>query len=155
MRRQRRPVDGNVDEAQKLLAAVTQTAWAVLPVSELAEALDYLANLPQPQHDVDERPTPGLAFAVSPAREGEVASTDRAFLERMSRGIVAVGKLDLLQEGKLDRKRRRGGWGAVSTEITRQVGGQWTSRSRRTLDGLTARADAGHQCAPRRSVARV
>ncbi len=37
---------------------------------------------------------------------------------------------------RLDPRRRAGGWGRVSDDIERQIGGQWTARSRRSLDGL-------------------
>jgi hypothetical protein len=53
--------------------------------------------------------------------------------------MVAVWKHDLLTGAKLDRHRRRGGWGAISADIAHQLGGQWTSRSRRTIDGLRSR----------------
>jgi hypothetical protein len=55
--------------------------------------------------------------------------------------VVAVRKLDVLKDGKLDRQHRRGGWGGVSFDIALQVGGQWTARSRRTIDGLRRRAN--------------
>jgi hypothetical protein len=50
-----------------------------------------------------------------------------------------VRKLDLVVGGKLDRNRR-GGWGGVSHDIAQQLGGRWTARSRRTIDGLRNRA---------------
>jgi hypothetical protein len=107
---------------------------------QLNDALTTLAGLPTPPHAVNERPTPGLAFGVTRSSDGEVISNERAHLHRISGDIVAVWKLDLLHAQVLDRDRRRGGWGAISTDIARQVQGRWTARSRRTLDGLRKRA---------------
>jgi hypothetical protein len=112
-------------------------------IDEVNAALDILAALVEPPHSVDERPTPGLAFAVTQAHPGAVESTPRTDLQRVSDRVVAVRELDVVKNGKLDRRQRRGGWGGVSIHIARQVGGQWTARSRRTLDGLRVRAKEG------------
>jgi hypothetical protein len=132
--------DGDVNEVRSVLEAATGRAWAVVGAQQLNDALTTLAALPTPPPAVDERPTPGIAFAVTRTGDGDVVSNERAYLHRISEGIVAVWKLDLLRAGTLDRDRRRGGWGAISTDIARQVRGQWTARSRRTLDGLRKRA---------------
>jgi hypothetical protein len=134
--------DTDPETVRAVLEEVSGTTWAVVPLVEVNEALGILAALAEPPHGVDERPTPGLAFAVSRARPGAVAPSTRAGLLRVSDGVVAVRKPDVLKDGKLDRQQRRGGWGGVSFDIARQVGGQWTARSRRTLDGLRRRANA-------------
>jgi len=132
--------DGDMDEVGAVLEALTGTTWAVIGMHQLNDALTTLAGLPTPPHAVNERPTPGLAFAVTPSSDRDVISNERAHLHRISEGIVAVWKFDLLRAGILNRDRRRGGWGAISTDIARQVQGRWTARSRRTLDGLRKRA---------------
>ena len=101
------------NEVRRVLHDVTGVAWAVVSEEQLDRALGTLATLPEPSHAHDERPTPGLAFAVTTPGAGEVSSTDRAALHLLSDTVVAVWKLDLLLDGKLDRDRRRGGWGAV------------------------------------------
>jgi hypothetical protein len=130
----------DAEEVRHVLEAQTGTPWAVISDKRLSDALAALSVLPEPPHGPDERPTPGLGFAVTAARAGPVTSTERAILHRLSDAVVAVSKLDQLRGGKLDPTRRRGGWGAVSSELERQVGGRWTSRSRGTLDGLRRRA---------------
>ena len=132
--------EGNMDEIRRILERVTGTAWAVVSAEHLEDGLSALSAMPVPlTQPTNERPTPGLAFAVNPARNGGLDSTSRAILHRLSADLVAVWKLDLLDGARLDRDRRRGGWGAVSADIDRQVGGRWTARSRRTLDGLRSR----------------
>jgi hypothetical protein len=133
------------NEVRAELQRISGTTWAVLPFDEVNAALETLARLDHPPHREDERPTPGLAFAVTAAHPGPVVPTPRAHLQRVSDRVVAVRKFDVLKNGKLDRQRRRGGWGAISMDIARQVGGQWTARSRRTLDGLWLRANAGQE----------
>ena len=135
--------DDDPETVRDVLQEISGTTWVVLPFDEVNAALDVLAALAEPPHSVNERPTPGLAFAVTRAHPGAVAPTPRAHLQRVSERVVAVRKLDALKNGKLDRRQRRGGWGGVSIDIARQVGGQWTARSRRTLDGLWRRANGG------------
>ena len=135
--------DDDPETVRAVLQKISGTTWALMPFDEINAALDILAALAEPPHSVDERPTPGLAFAVTRANPGAVESTPRADLRRISDRVVAVRKLDVVKNGKLDREQRRGGWGGVSIDIARQVGGQWTARSRRTLDGLRLRANEG------------
>jgi hypothetical protein len=130
--------DGPVVDAPAALAMVTGTAWAVVRAEHLESGLNALAAMSAPSHAADERPTPGLAFAVTAGYGGSLTSTSRAILQRLSGDMIIVWKLDRLDGSRL-HKDRRGGWGAISTDISRQIGGRWTARSRRTLDGLHAR----------------
>ena len=125
-----------------MLEEVTPTAWAVVGAEDLQQGLDVLAAAAEPVHMVNERPTPGLAFAVTPPAAGDLSSTSRAVLRRVFTDIVAAWKLDLIRDGKLDSTHRRGGWGGVSADVAQQVGGRWTARSRRTIDGLRRRVTA-------------
>ena len=129
--------DDDPETVRAVLQKISGTTWAVMPFDEIKAALDILAALAEPPHSVDERPTPGLAFAVTranPARSNPLPAL-------ISDRVVAVRQLDVVKNGKLDREQRRGGWGGVSTGIARQVSGKWTARSRRTLDGLRLRAN--------------
>ena len=136
--------DSDISEVRQVLEEVTPTAWAVVGAEDLELALNVLAEAAEPVHMVNERPTPGLAFAVTPPSVGDVSSTSRAVLRRVSTDIVAAWKLDLIRDGKLDSTHRRGGWGGVSADVARQVGGRWTARSRRTILGLRRRVIASN-----------
>ena len=128
------------DVAQRL-AEITGTAWAVIPARDLTAALGALEAQPAPRVPAGIRATPGLAFAVEPARPGLIGSIPEAALRRFNDRIVLVHKFDVLEGNRLDRARRRGGWGQVSATVARQVGGRWTARSRGPLAGLQARAE--------------
>src|SRR6266581_5453378 len=73
-----------------------------------------------------------------PARAGVSRRvTPRAVLWRISAYAIGAWKHDTLSAGgRLDPDRRAGGWGGISADIERQLGGQWTTRSRRTIEGL-------------------
>jgi hypothetical protein len=130
-----------VDVAQRL-AEITSTAWAVIPARDLADALGALKAEPVPPAEAGIRATPGLAFAVEPAQAGPIRSIPKiAALRRLNDRIVLVHKFDVLKGNRLDRARRRGGWGRISAEVARQAGGRWTARSRRPLAGLQTRAE--------------
>jgi hypothetical protein len=129
-----------VDIAQRL-AEITGMAWAVIPAGDLAAALGALDAQLAPRVPAGIRPTPGLAFAVEPARPALIRSIPEAALRRLNDRIVLIHKFDVLAGNRLDRARRRGGWGQVSAAIARQVGGRWTARSRRPLACLQPRAE--------------
>jgi hypothetical protein len=130
-----------VDVARRL-AEITGTAWAVVPAGDLAAALGGLEAESVPRVPAGIRATPGLAFAVEPAQRGPIRSIPKiAALCPFNDRIVLVHKFDVLEGHRLDRARRRGGWGRVSATVAGQVGGRWTARSRRPLTGLQARAE--------------
>jgi hypothetical protein len=113
------------------------TDWVVRPVSDVRAALTALAGALAPSTEEDARWTPGLAFHAGRGVEGSIAPTARAVLWKITPWMVGVWKRDsLTPEGRLDPDRRTGGWGGISHDIARQLGGQWTARSRRTLAGL-------------------
>jgi hypothetical protein len=89
--------------------------WAVVPADQVARALRAL----EPIREADGiRLTPGLAFRV-----GDGA-------------VVPVVKRDVLDGTRLDPTRRDGGWGAISSQVSRSHPGRWTARSWRPVDGL-------------------
>jgi hypothetical protein len=124
-----------------LLERTTERPWVVLGRHRVEQALIRLREWPPPRTRTGNRWTPGLAFAVSGKNSGPVAGTDRAMLLRVDHGVVAVYKNDALVGQRLDPKRRRGGWGAISTDLQRQVGGIWTARSRKPIEGLLNRLE--------------
>jgi hypothetical protein len=62
------------NEVRAELQRISGTTWAVLPFDEVNAALETLARLDHPPHREDERPTPGLAFAVTAAHPGPVCT---------------------------------------------------------------------------------
>jgi len=132
-----------VDSPARSLAEVSarfhrllDTDWVVRRIEDVRAALVVLADAPQPTQAERVRWTPGFAFGDGAAC-GAVSSTSRAVLWRVSSYAIGAWKRDNLSAAdRLDPGRRAGGWGAVSNDIHRQIGGQWTARSRRTLDGL-------------------
>jgi hypothetical protein len=136
------------DEAARLIAMALAAAtddrpWAVLHAVSVKDALHSLDRWPEPEAREGVRWTPGLAISVE-TRQGLVSPVDspaRARLCNLAPGIVGVYKEDLLDtRGYLDRDRRQGGWGAVSRDVARQLGGTWTARSARVLWGLNRRS---------------
>jgi hypothetical protein len=71
----------HVDVAQRL-AEITGTAWAVIPARDLTAAIGALEAEPAPRVPAGIRPTPGLAFAVEPARPGLIRSIPEAARQR-------------------------------------------------------------------------
>jgi hypothetical protein len=114
------------------------TDWVVHPVEDVRAALRTLAAARQPPNQKGIRWTPGLAFRGGTGVEFEnVATTPRAVLWKISPSVIGVWKHDDLGASEvLNRERRGGGWGAVSGHIEHELDGQWTARSRRTVDGL-------------------
>lgn len=99
------------------LRAASGREWAVVPAEQVAEALQALGPV---QEVGGIRLTPGLAFRVGDGM------------------IVPVVKRDALAGGVLDKARRDGGWGAVSSQVGRTHPGRWTARSWRPVTGLLA-----------------
>jgi hypothetical protein len=112
--------------------------WVVRPISDVRAALMVLADATEPSSEESVRWTPGLAFhAGAGVARGTIDPTARAFLWRIAAWAIGAWKHDrLAANGRLNRSQRAGGWGGVSHDIQRQIGGQWTARSRRTVDGL-------------------
>jgi hypothetical protein len=67
-----------------------------------------------------------MVFAVEGQQVAkEVHDTPHARFRSIATNIVSARKLDqLTSPGVLDGDRRAGGWGAVSGDVSRQVGGK-------------------------------
>lgn len=127
---------------EAVLAAATRTRWTAIPADDLLDGIHRLDRWSPPDPKRGMRWTPGLCMAVGSPPLGKLTlkTTPRAIYRRVGPDIVAAYKEDvLLPSGRLDPKKRRGGWGALSAEVGRQLGGTWTARSRRTIDGLVSR----------------
>ena len=76
------------------------------------------------------------------ASSAEPKDTHVARFQRLADATILAWKRDVEDSrGRLDKNRRRGGWGAVSSAVGRQVGGVWTARSATTLDGVLMRLE--------------
>jgi hypothetical protein len=121
-----------------------QTDWIVRRIEDVKSAVTASATYPKPEARAGIRWTQGLAFSEDPNVEcRRLQRTPRAILWEVCRGISGVCKADCLAERDiLDRHRRSGGWGKISEDIGNQLGGRWTARSLRTVQGLLRKATA-------------
>lgn len=128
----------DLKDATSRFDRLLETDWVVRPMDEVRAALIALADTPKPEAQDGIRWSLGLAFHGRAGIEcGSILTTPRAILWKISPCTIGVWKRDNLGEGKtLDRDRREGGWGKISDDIESQLGGRWTARSRRTVDGL-------------------
>lgn len=128
-------------QIQGRLASATGAEWAVMSLPDLDRCLQALVARQPPAKSEGDRWTAGAVLLVrGAARRGSLTDTPRAAFQRFSDTAVLAWKRDALDATgtRLDNERRRGGWGALSSDIGRQLGGTWTARSARTLRGLRA-----------------
>jgi hypothetical protein len=135
--------DDHAGDIAVAFSRLLRTPCAVLPIARVAEASAAVQALSPPAKESGLRWTPGAAFHVSGSRSSATpAQTRGACFQRMDDLTILAWKRD--QEdarGRLDKRRRGGGWGAVSATVARQLGGVWTARSASTLDGVLVRAE--------------
>jgi hypothetical protein len=136
------PAGCEASDVAAILGGASGRPWAVAAWPSLTGALLSLETLPRPDDEPGMRWTPGLSFAVgAPVDLAVVKNTERAQFAVLGPTVMGVFKYDVENErGRLDPTRRKGGWGAVSTDIARQAGGLWTSRASSALKGLARRA---------------
>lgn len=136
------PPDMPQSELAGLLHEATGRPCTARTAQELDNVLPALDARSPPAPEPGVRWTPGLAFAIAgPTTSGDLTTTEWAHLHRLSADIVGVYRRDMVtSSGRLDSTRRHGGWGAVSVDIARQIGGQWTACSASTAIGLRRRA---------------
>ena len=134
----------DLEEVTARFRRLLDTDWVVRPIDDVNAALTALADIPRPQDENGVRWTLGLAFHGGAGIAcGTVATTAQAVLWRIAPCTIGAWKRDVLgADDTLDRDRRGGGWGKVSGDLETQLGGQWTARSRRTVDGLIRKARA-------------
>jgi hypothetical protein len=125
----------------ELLRNRTDRRWAVVTLAQIAQIAEEIAKTTAPP-EPNVRWTPGVALPVTPPERTPLHDAHRARLWWASDGrSVGILKRDIIDDrGRLDPRQRLGGWGAVSSEIQRQVKGKWTSRSLRVVEGLVAQA---------------
>jgi hypothetical protein len=124
---------------QQLLEGASGRPCAVLEWPTFERAVAALDQLPPPAGEKGMRWTPGLGFAIEAPKRlpASLAATGRGHFVILGPRTVAIFKYDVEDgRGRLDSAHRKGGWGALSTELRRTVGGLWTSRARSALRGL-------------------
>jgi hypothetical protein len=121
-----------------------ETDWIVRRIEDVKSAVTESATYPKPEARLGIRWTQGLAFSEDPNMECKrLQWTPRAILWEVCRGVSGVWKADrFVERGILDSNRRSGGWGKISEDIGTQLGGRWTARSLRTVQGLLRKANA-------------
>jgi hypothetical protein len=130
-------------EAAEIIGRLLRTPCTVMSVDRVADCAATACALPRPPAEAGRRWTPGVVFRVS-GRSSSTAptSTRVACLQRLDDFTVLAWKRDQEESpGRLDRRRRGGGWGAMSSTVARQLGGVWTGRSLTTLEGVLMRAE--------------
>jgi hypothetical protein len=129
-------------EVAARFTGLVDTDWVVRSIGDVQAALTALADAPRPGAEKGIRWTPGVAFhGLDGIQYGQLSTTSRAVLWKICPHTVGVWKRDTLGAGEtLDKDRRGGGWGHVSDDVEERLGGRWTARSRRTIDGLVRKA---------------
>jgi hypothetical protein len=124
------------------LTSVVGASLAVLSVDEVTDFVSHAEKTASPPPTEGKRWTCGIVFAVrSSSCQTVPKQTLHAAFFAISDYAVGAWKEDqLTRGGVLDRERRGGGWGAVSGDVSRHVGGVWTARSLRTVIGTIEKA---------------
>lgn len=133
----------DVRAAARSMVEALGTPCALLTQAELRDLVRGLNQATPQDPDQGFRCTPGATLlAEGSPTDGSPHETAAASYTRLARHIVGVTKRDVLTEtGTLDRRRRSGGWGAIAGHVERELGGRWTARSIRTLEGVLGKAD--------------
>jgi hypothetical protein len=124
------------------LTSIVGTFLSVLSYDEAINFVSTTEEAPSPPPLEGKRWTGGIAFAVkAPPCQSVPKPTSHAVFFAISDFAVGAWKEDqLTEDGILDKERRGGGWGAVSGDVSEQVGGTWTARSLRTIRGTLEKA---------------
>jgi hypothetical protein len=139
------------------LTSVIGVSFAVLPYGEVERLIAAAGKSSAPSPREGKRWTCGMVFAVkSPPCVMVPKQTSHALFFALTDRAVGAWKEDQLKEdGALDPERRGGGWGAVSGDVSKTVGGVWTARSLRTVIGTFKKAQEMLQGAWTASAARL
>jgi hypothetical protein len=125
------------------LSLALGTPCATLTVEDLAAEVGVAKKTMSPLAQPGFRWTRGIAFWA----DGKPCTiilkpTIHAVFFPINKHAVGAFKKDKLAEGKetLDAENRAGGWGAISVDVAKAVGGTWTSRSLDRIEGVLAKA---------------
>jgi hypothetical protein len=132
-------------QAAQILSEADRGTWMAVSEAAMRKRVREVRKLQAHEGERGVRWTPGLAFAVTKPKSGDVTSSAKVRLHSIDRSTVAAWKRDRITErGRLDSKTREGGWGAVSGAIADQTNSQWTARSLTTLEGVLDRPNPVH-----------
>ena len=116
---------------------------AIVTIEELVARIGAVKKAANPPSEPGFRWTRGISFWVNGNRCTITPKpTTHAVFFPINKYAVGVFKKDRVAEGKetLDSEKRAGGWGAISADITKAVGGTWTSRALERVEGTLAKA---------------
>jgi hypothetical protein len=125
------------------LSLALGTPCAILTIEELCVYIAAAKKGVSPPTEPGFRWTRGIGFwANGKPCTITLKPTAHAVFFPINKHAVGVFKRDRLVEGKetLDTENRAGGWGAISADITKAVGGTWTSRALDRVEGTLAKA---------------
>jgi hypothetical protein len=114
----------------------------VLLTQDVIASVSIANKASSPPDEAGIRWTKGIAFMVKGAPcTVDLKPTPRAVFFRINNYAVGVFKRDQLTENKeLERESRSGGWGAISEDVSKAVGGTWTSRTLTRIEGTIEKA---------------
>ena len=125
------------------LSLALGTPCATLTIEELIADIAVAKKAISPPTEQGFDWTRGIAFRVhgKPCTITLKPTTHAVFFP-INKHAVGAFKKDKLAEGqeRLDKENRGGGWGAISADITKAVGGTWTSRSLDRVEGVLTKA---------------
>jgi len=124
---------------------------ATLTVEELSACIAAAKKAVNPPNEQGFRWTRGIGFwASGKPCTITLKPTIHAVFFPINKHAVGVFKKDRLAEEKetLDTENRAGGWAAISADITKAVGGTWTSRALERVEGTLAKAQGGSSTSP-------
>jgi hypothetical protein len=135
--------DNNRMSVADELSLALGTPCATVPIDDLVAYAALARKAPSPTTEPGFRWTRGIAFwANGKPCTINLNPTCHAVFFPIDKHTVGAFRRDQLAEGKeaLDRENRAGGWGAISADITKAIGGTWTSRALDRIEGTVAKA---------------
>jgi hypothetical protein len=125
------------------LSLALGTPCAILTINDLAAYVAVAKQAISPPTEPGLSWTKGVAFWVNGKPSIiPLKPTPQAVFFPINKHTVGVFKKDKLTAGEepLDREDRAGGWSAISADINKVVGGTWTSRALKRVEGTLAKA---------------
>jgi hypothetical protein len=130
------------DKAAQRLAGLLQTPCTVVAVETVQSCAAAARSFAPPTAKLGIQWTPGAVFRVSGPEASTAPRAPNAVFRGLNGAMLLAWKEDQLDaQGRLDKDRRSGGWGALSSAVTAELGGVWTARSISTLEGVLMRAE--------------
>lgn len=131
----------NRSEIADELSLVLGVDCAILQTYQVLSCVSLAERVGDPPIQAGIRWTKGIAFKVKgrPCTV-DLKPTPHAQFFRVSEYAVGVFRKDQVATEVLEKENRAGGWGAVTDDISNQVGGIWTARALTRIQGIVAKA---------------